>query len=100
MFATCILTVESYEMYESLDKKCFHSMYFALDYNVELFFISFSCLVFANKLQPNHRFDSAAAISSRRNIFPCVEFKVRFSFFLLGENKREKLRLIFLLFIL
>lgn len=44
MLATCILAIESYEMYESLDKKCFHSMYFALDYNVELLF-SFLFLV-------------------------------------------------------
>lgn len=95
MLATCILAIESYEMYESLDEKCFHSMYFALDYNVDLLFISFSCLMLANKLQPNRRFDSAAAISSSRNVFPRVEFKVHFSFFLLGENKREKLQLIF-----
>lgn len=43
MLETCILAIESYEMYESLDKKCFH-MYFALDYNVELLF-SFLFLV-------------------------------------------------------
>lgn len=70
MLATCIFTIES------LGKRRFHSLYFALDYKVGLFFVSFSCFIFANELQPNHSLDSAAAISSSRSTFPRVKFKV------------------------